>query len=177
MSDPSCIYLDWGESLNVNDYKRKGEWVRWKKSSHSCVKPAGLLSNWIQLNGNIGCVLVPLKIAQYGFIIRLQGWRIADLNGFMSNIFRYRVIWNFDNESLDILRKNLSQEVESNEKIGYYFMKLQYSVMISNKYNFIGDSNGEKLHRLITFCKKEWCTWKKGTHWISNPKGWVQRVI
>ena len=71
----------------------------------------------------------------------------------MSNIFRYRVIWNFDNESLDILRKNLSQEVESNEKIGYYFMKLQYSVMISNKYNFIGDSNGEFLLSLITLFK------------------------
>ena len=44
-------------------------------------------------------------------------------------------------------------KVESNEKIGYYFMKLQYSVMISNKYNFIGDSNGEFLHCLITLFK------------------------
>lgn len=27
-------------------------------------------------------------------------------------------------------------------------------MMVSDKYNFIGDSNGVKLHRLITFVKR-----------------------
>ena len=43
----SVAYRKYAVRDNVNESKRKGEWVQWKKIQSSSVKPAGLLSNWI----------------------------------------------------------------------------------------------------------------------------------